>query len=143
MFLERLTEHISVFLASLQSLLLNPHIVKYQSSLKDNPFNSSLSFFLYVQLYNAPMNDYHAKLVLKPLAFERKWKLIYEPLYQDVQLVSKKIPVTKFLNLQVCWLRHFSFCLLDIVGVYIADHNHSRQELATAFCFTRRVGSGS
>lgn len=54
-----------------------------------------------LELYNAPMNDYHAKLVLKPLAFERKWKLIYEPLYQDVQLVSKKIPVTKFLNLQV------------------------------------------
>ncbi|KAL1532929.1 hypothetical protein AAHA92_32881 [Salvia divinorum] len=56
---------------------------------------------LNLELYNAPLNDYHAKLVLKPLAFERKWKLIYEPLYQDVQLVSKKIPITKFLNLQV------------------------------------------
>ncbi|KAL3642869.1 hypothetical protein CASFOL_013684 [Castilleja foliolosa] len=54
-----------------------------------------------LELYNAPLNDYHAKLVLKPLAYERKWKLIYEPLIQDVQLVSKKIPVTKFLNLQV------------------------------------------
>ncbi|KAL8036010.1 hypothetical protein ABFX02_12G131700 [Erythranthe guttata] len=53
------------------------------------------------ELCNAPINDYHAKLVLKPLSYERKWKLIYEPFYQDVQLVSKKIPVTKFLNLQV------------------------------------------
>ncbi|CAA2959987.1 OBP3-responsive gene 4 isoform 1 [Olea europaea subsp. europaea] len=54
-----------------------------------------------LELYNAPMNDYHAKLVLKPLAYERRWKFIYEPLHQDVQLVSKKIPITKFLNLQV------------------------------------------
>ncbi|KAL6575366.1 hypothetical protein OROMI_012651 [Orobanche minor] len=54
-----------------------------------------------LELYNAPLNDYHAKLVLKPLADERKWKLLYEPLIQDVQLVSKKIPITKFLNLQV------------------------------------------
>ncbi|KAK6139706.1 hypothetical protein DH2020_026550 [Rehmannia glutinosa] len=54
-----------------------------------------------LELYNAPLNDYHAKLVLKPLDHERRWKLIYEPLIQDVQLVSKKIPLTKFLNLQV------------------------------------------
>ncbi|XP_022889423.1 uncharacterized protein LOC111404931 [Olea europaea var. sylvestris] len=47
------------------------------------------------------MNDYLAKLVLKPLAYDRRWKFIYEPLQQDVQLVSKKIPITKFLNLQV------------------------------------------
>ncbi|KAL8497782.1 hypothetical protein ACS0TY_021206 [Phlomoides rotata] len=54
-----------------------------------------------LELYNSPLNDYHAKLVLKPLAYERKWKVIYEPLYQDVQLVSKKIPITRFLNLQI------------------------------------------
>ncbi|XP_073066900.1 uncharacterized protein [Primulina eburnea] len=54
-----------------------------------------------LELCNAPLNDYHAKLVLKPLAPERMWKVILEPLQQDVQLVSKKIPVTKYLNLQV------------------------------------------
>ncbi|KAL3825375.1 hypothetical protein ACJIZ3_021404 [Penstemon smallii] len=54
-----------------------------------------------LELYNYPMNDFHAKLVLKPLAPQQRWKLLYEPLQQDVQLVSKKIPVTKFLNLQV------------------------------------------
>ncbi|EPS59516.1 hypothetical protein M569_15288, partial [Genlisea aurea] len=52
-------------------------------------------------LYNAPLNDYHAKLVLKPLANNQKWKFIYEPLCHDVQLVSRKIPLTKFLFLQV------------------------------------------
>ncbi|XP_057498020.1 uncharacterized protein LOC130782644 isoform X1 [Actinidia eriantha] len=41
------------------------------------------------------------ELVLKPLSYERKWKFIYEPLQHDVQLLSKKIPVTKFLYLQV------------------------------------------
>ncbi|KAG9133667.1 hypothetical protein Leryth_026417 [Lithospermum erythrorhizon] len=56
---------------------------------------------LNLELYNAPINEYQAKLVLKPLALERKWKIMYEPLHQDVRLVSKKIPITKFLNLQV------------------------------------------
>ncbi|CAA3022223.1 OBP3-responsive gene 4 isoform 1 [Olea europaea subsp. europaea] len=54
-----------------------------------------------LELYNAPMDDYHAKLVLKPLAYDCRWKFIYEPLQQDVQLVSKKIHITKFLNLQL------------------------------------------
>ncbi|CAM8941961.1 hypothetical protein QQ045_013332 [Rhodiola kirilowii] len=56
---------------------------------------------LNLELYNAEINDYHAKLVLKPLAPERKWKFIYEPIGCDIRLLSKKIPVTKFLNLQV------------------------------------------
>ncbi|XP_057500668.1 uncharacterized protein LOC130784716 isoform X1 [Actinidia eriantha] len=56
---------------------------------------------LNMEFYNAPINECHGKLVLKPLSYERKWKFIYEPLQHDVQLLSKKIPVTKFLNLQV------------------------------------------
>ncbi|KAM3215931.1 putative protein isoform X1 [Capsicum chacoense] len=54
-----------------------------------------------LEFYNAPYNEYLTKLVLKPLAPERKWKFIYEPLHHEVRLLSKKIPVTKFLNLQV------------------------------------------
>ncbi|KAG5569576.1 hypothetical protein H5410_059342 [Solanum commersonii] len=54
-----------------------------------------------LEFYNAPYNEYLAKLVLKPLAPERRWKFIYEPLHHEVRLLSKKIPVTKFLNLQV------------------------------------------
>ncbi|KAK8553369.1 hypothetical protein V6N13_062177 [Hibiscus sabdariffa] len=54
-----------------------------------------------LEFYNAPMNDFQTKLVLKPLSPERRWKFAYEPIHQDVRLLSKKIPVTKFLNLQV------------------------------------------
>ncbi|GAB2291614.1 hypothetical protein Dimus_025869 [Dionaea muscipula] len=56
---------------------------------------------LNLEFYNAPHNDFQTKLVLKPLAPERKWKFIYEPIHQDVRLLSKKIPVTRFLSLQV------------------------------------------
>ncbi|KAK6944745.1 hypothetical protein RJ641_025847, partial [Dillenia turbinata] len=54
-----------------------------------------------LEFYNAPTNDYQMKLVLKPLSPERNWKFIYEPLHHDVRILSKKIPLTKFLNLQV------------------------------------------
>ncbi|XP_009766496.1 uncharacterized protein LOC107765100 [Nicotiana tabacum] len=54
-----------------------------------------------LEFYNSPYNEYLAKLVLKPLAPDRRWKFIYEPLHHEVRLLSKKIPVTKFLNLQV------------------------------------------
>ncbi|PPD89987.1 hypothetical protein GOBAR_DD13085 [Gossypium barbadense] len=54
-----------------------------------------------LEFFNAPMNDFQTKLVLKPLSPERRWKFAYEPIRQDVRLISKKIPVTKFLNLQV------------------------------------------
>ncbi|OMO91802.1 hypothetical protein COLO4_18100 [Corchorus olitorius] len=54
-----------------------------------------------LEFYNAPTNDFQTKLVLKPLSPERRWKFAYEPIHQDVRLLSKKIPVTKFLNLQV------------------------------------------
>ncbi|XP_015889026.1 uncharacterized protein LOC107423889 [Ziziphus jujuba] len=53
------------------------------------------------EFYNAPFNEYQAKIVLKPLAHDKRWKFIYEPFQQDVRVLSKKIPVTKFLNLQV------------------------------------------
>ncbi|KVI01158.1 hypothetical protein Ccrd_020581 [Cynara cardunculus var. scolymus] len=56
---------------------------------------------LNLEFYNAPTNECQAKLVLKPLSHDRRWKFIYEPLHHDVRLVSKKIPLTKFLNLQV------------------------------------------
>nr|AFK36317.1 unknown [Lotus japonicus] len=55
---------------------------------------------LNMEFYNAPSNEYQAKLVLKPLTPEWKWKLIYEPIHHDVRILSKKIPVTRFLNLQ-------------------------------------------
>ncbi|KAJ8526547.1 hypothetical protein K7X08_029024 [Anisodus acutangulus] len=54
-----------------------------------------------LEFYNNPSNEYLAKLVLKPLSPERRWKFICEPLHREVRLLSKKIPVTKFLNLQV------------------------------------------
>ncbi|KAG5547046.1 hypothetical protein RHGRI_012918 [Rhododendron griersonianum] len=56
---------------------------------------------LNMEFYNVPINECHAKLVLKPLSYDRKWKFIYEPLHHDVHLLSKKIPVTNFLSLQV------------------------------------------
>lgn len=56
---------------------------------------------LNLEFYNAPSNEYQAKFVLKPLSPARRWKFMYEPLHHDVRLVSKKIPVTKYLNLQV------------------------------------------
>ncbi|KAE9464571.1 hypothetical protein C3L33_03517, partial [Rhododendron williamsianum] len=60
-----------------------------------------LGYMILVQFYNAPSNEYQAKLVLKPLSCDRNWKFMYEPLRHEVRVLSKKIPVTKFLNLQV------------------------------------------
>jgi hypothetical protein len=59
---------------------------------------------LSLQFYNLEVNDFEAKIVLKPLDYERKWKFQYKPISGDIQLLSKKIPVTKFLNLQVIFL---------------------------------------
>ncbi|XP_058756573.1 uncharacterized protein LOC131629790 [Vicia villosa] len=56
---------------------------------------------LNMEIYNAPINEVQAKLVFKPLTPEWKWKFIYEPIQHDVRILSKKIPITKFLNLQV------------------------------------------
>lgn len=54
-----------------------------------------------LEFYNFQGNEYQAKLVLKPLAPDRKWRFIYEPLHGDIRLLSQKIPLTKYLNLQV------------------------------------------
>ena len=71
-----------------------------------------------VQFYNAPSNEFESKLVLKPLANDRQWKFMYAPLHHDVRLMSKKIPVTNFLNLQVQSssppLKSFPFALLVV-----------------------------
>ncbi|XP_057857608.2 uncharacterized protein LOC131066782 isoform X2 [Cryptomeria japonica] len=50
---------------------------------------------------NFEENSYNTKLVFKPLTPERKWKFIYEPKIGDVRLLTNKIPIGKFLNLQV------------------------------------------
>ena len=62
---------------------------------------SEFTIFFSLQFYNAPCNEFIGKLVLKPLSPEKKWKFIYEPIHHDVRILSKKIPVTKYLNLQV------------------------------------------
>ncbi|GMN52997.1 hypothetical protein TIFTF001_022143 [Ficus carica] len=54
-----------------------------------------------LEFYNAPCNEYQAKFVLKPLSPDKRWKFIYEPTQHDVRIISKKIPVTKYLNVQV------------------------------------------
>ncbi|KAJ6923140.1 hypothetical protein NC652_016711 [Populus alba x Populus x berolinensis] len=54
-----------------------------------------------LEFYNAPINEFQGKIVLKPSSPEQRWKFTYEPIHQDVRIISKKIPVTKFLNLQV------------------------------------------
>ncbi|CAN1290742.1 hypothetical protein LINPERPRIM_LOCUS20834 [Linum perenne] len=54
-----------------------------------------------LEFYNAPVNDVQTKLVLKPLSAEQKWKFICEPIRQEVHIQSKKIPLTKFLSVQV------------------------------------------
>ncbi|KAJ3679570.1 hypothetical protein LUZ60_017581 [Juncus effusus] len=54
-----------------------------------------------LEFFNYEVNEYEAKLVLKPLSIDRRWKFMYRPVHGDVQLLSKKIPITKYLNLQV------------------------------------------
>jgi len=70
-----------------------------------------------LQFYNLEVNDFEAKVVLKPLDYDRKWKLQYKPISGDIQLLSKKIPVTKFLNLQVLFLCR----ILLVVIVFLAQ----------------------
>lgn len=56
---------------------------------------------LNLEFFNLQSNEYKAKLVMKPLSPERRWKFLYEPIHGDIRLLSKKIPITKYLNLQV------------------------------------------
>ncbi|KAK8934607.1 hypothetical protein KSP39_PZI014623 [Platanthera zijinensis] len=56
---------------------------------------------LNLEFFNFDGNDYETKLVLKPLAQDRRWKFIYEPIHGDIRVLSKKLPIAKYLNLQV------------------------------------------
>ncbi|MQL73659.1 hypothetical protein Taro_006008 [Colocasia esculenta] len=56
---------------------------------------------LNLEFYNFQGNEFEAKLVLKPMAPDRRWKFVYEPIHGDIRVLSKKIPITKYLNLQV------------------------------------------
>ncbi|KAM7276151.1 hypothetical protein ACFE04_018017 [Oxalis oulophora] len=77
------------------NLMPSELFLKFRKEVEDFRVSVNLEF------YQLPVNDYTAKLVLKPLSPDRRWKFIYEPIHHDVRLLSKKIPVTKFLNLQV------------------------------------------
>lgn len=81
--------------------LYNINLMPSELFLKFRKEMQGIRVGLNMEFYNAPVNEYQAKLVLKPLTPEWKWKIIYEPLHQDVRVLSKKIPITKFLNLQV------------------------------------------
>nr|DAD49102.1 TPA_asm: hypothetical protein HUJ06_019039 [Nelumbo nucifera] len=81
--------------------LYNVNLVPSELFLKFRKEIEGIRLGLNLEFYNAPTNEFQAKLVLKPLAPERMWKFIYEPIHHDVRLLSKKIPVTKFLNLQI------------------------------------------
>ncbi|XP_078166113.1 OBP3-responsive protein 4 (ORG4) [Carex rostrata] len=69
--------------------------LKFRKELRNLRVGLNLEFF------NYEVNDYEAKLVLKPLSTDRRWKFMYRPVHGDVQVLSKKIPLTKYLNLQV------------------------------------------
>ncbi|XP_074560363.1 uncharacterized protein LOC141816486 [Curcuma longa] len=94
---------------------------------------------------NSPTNEYRTAVVLKPMAsnkpmaYNKRWKFVYEPLHGDIQLLSKKMPLTKYLNLQigVChsfhsnatgWKWNLSTCLgKDGVG-------HIRNKASLGLC---------
>ncbi|KAL2945108.1 hypothetical protein RDABS01_022819 [Bienertia sinuspersici] len=81
--------------------LYNVNLVPSELFLKFRKEIEGFRLGVNLEFYNAPINDFQTKLVLKPLSHERRWKFIYEPIRQDVRVLSKKIPITKFLNLQV------------------------------------------
>ena len=112
-----------------------PHTVIYHNLITSNShcmddFFNGISHVNVVldQFYNAPTNEFQAKLVLKPLAPDRRWKFMYEPIHQDVRLLSKKIPVTKFLNLQV-WCFYIPFSVYkEYKCIYTHTHTHRERE---------------
>ncbi|WOL13726.1 hypothetical protein Cni_G22504 [Canna indica] len=81
--------------------LYNINIVPSELFLKFRKQIESFRVGVNLELYNFPANEYQAKFVLKPISSDRRWKFIYEPLHGDIRLLSKKIPLTKYLNLQV------------------------------------------
>eukprot|EP00262_Sarcandra_glabra_P017716 TRINITY_DN6160_c0_g1_i1.p1 TRINITY_DN6160_c0_g1~~TRINITY_DN6160_c0_g1_i1.p1 ORF type:complete len:187 (-),score=23.38 TRINITY_DN6160_c0_g1_i1:234-794(-) len=66
-----------------------------------------------LEFYNLQANDFHAKLVLKPLAPDRRWKFVYEPTHGSIRVLSKKMPLTKYLNLQVGVGHNFHYQALE------------------------------
>ncbi|PON41300.1 OBP3-responsive protein 4 (ORG4) [Parasponia andersonii] len=81
--------------------LYNINLMPSELFLKFRKEIQGLRLGVNLEFYNAPCNEYQAKLVLKPLSPDKRWKFVYEPLQQDVRILSKKIPVTKYLNLEV------------------------------------------
>ncbi|KAH9291346.1 hypothetical protein KI387_030280, partial [Taxus chinensis] len=56
-------------------------------------------------------NPFNTKMVFKPLVPERKWRFICEPKLGDIRLLTRKIPIGKYLKLQV--------------GMGYSFHNHT------------------
>ncbi|XP_042491628.1 uncharacterized protein LOC122071337 isoform X2 [Macadamia integrifolia] len=81
--------------------LIDINLVPSELFLKFRKEIQGLRVGLNLEFYNVPLNECHTKLVLKPLDPDRRWKLTYEPIHHDVRVLSKKISISKFLNLQV------------------------------------------
>ncbi|KAF3334408.1 hypothetical protein FCM35_KLT21012 [Carex littledalei] len=59
-------------------------------SLQQRSLSDALLLLPLLQFFNYEVNYYEAKLVLKPLSADRRWKFIYWPIHGDVQVLSKK-----------------------------------------------------
>ncbi|XP_008786643.1 uncharacterized protein LOC103704913 [Phoenix dactylifera] len=81
--------------------LYNINLVPSELYLKFRKEIQGFRVGLNLEFFNFQGNEYQAKMVLKPLTAARKWKFLYEPLHGDIRLLSTKIPITKYLNLQV------------------------------------------
>ncbi|KAJ0983819.1 hypothetical protein J5N97_002175 [Dioscorea zingiberensis] len=86
--------------ASLEDLY-NINVVPSELLLKFRKEVQGVRVGLNLEFFNFQGNDFQTKFVLKPLGIDRRWKFIYEPIHKDVRLLSKKIPINRFLNLQV------------------------------------------
>ncbi|KAK8947538.1 hypothetical protein KSP40_PGU005315 [Platanthera guangdongensis] len=51
--------------------------------------------------FRKEIRGFRVGLNLEPLAQDRRWKFIYEPIHGDIRVLSKKLPIAKYLNLQV------------------------------------------
>ncbi|KAJ6807202.1 uncharacterized protein M6B38_173085 [Iris pallida] len=81
--------------------LYNINVVPSELFFKFRKETQAFRLGLNLEFFNLESNEYHAKMVLKPLGIDRRWKFICEPIHGDVRLLSKKIPITKYINLQV------------------------------------------
>ncbi|KAG6520583.1 uncharacterized protein LOC122051537 [Zingiber officinale] len=85
------------FLGELFNINLVPSDLFLKFRKQTEGFRVGLNF----KFCNVPTNEYQAAVVLKPMASNKRWKFVYEPLHGDIQLLSKKIPLTKYLNIQI------------------------------------------